>query len=70
MWWIYAILSALFASLTAIYAKVVVANINSNLATGIRSIVILVIIWCIILVRGETKEISSLSKHTVIFLVI
>lgn len=41
MWWIYALLSALFASLTAIFAKVGMANVNSNLATAILSIVIL-----------------------------
>jgi transporter family protein len=70
MWWIYAILSALFASLTAIFAKVGVANINSNLATGIRTIVVLIMLWCIIFARGEAKGMSSLSKHNIIFLVI
>lgn len=70
MWWIYAILSALFASLTAIFAKVGVANINSNLATGIRTVVVLVMLWCIILARGEAKGISSLSKQNIIFLII
>lgn len=70
MWWIYAIISALFASLTAIFAKVGVANINSNLATGIRTVVVLVMLWCIILARGEAKGISSLSKQNIIFLII
>lgn len=70
MWWIYAILSALFASLTAIFAKVGVANINSNLATGIRTVVILIMIWTIILTRGESKGISALSKQNIIFLVV
>lgn len=70
MWWIYAILSAMFASLTAIFAKLGVANINSNLATGIRTIVILIMIWSIVLARGEAKGINSLSKQGVIFLVI
>ncbi|NLD50059.1 MAG: EamA family transporter [Clostridiaceae bacterium] len=70
MWWIYAILSALFASLTAIFAKLGVANINSNLATGIRTVVILVMIWSIVLVRGEAKGINSLSKPSIIFLII
>ena len=70
MWWIYSILSALFASLTAIFAKVGVANINSNLATGIRTVVVLVMLWCIILARGEAKGISLLSKQNIIFLVI
>jgi transporter family protein len=70
MWWIYALLSALFASLTAIFAKVGVANINSNLATGIRTIVVLIMIWGIVLTRGEAKGISTLSKHNILFLVI
>ncbi len=70
MWWIYAILSALFASLTAIFAKLGVANINSNLATGIRTVIILIMVWCIVLAKGETKEIGSLSKQNIIFLVV
>ena len=70
MWWIYAILSALFASLTAIFSKLGVANINSNLATGIRTIIILLMIWTIILTRGEAKGISSLSKQSLTFLII
>lgn len=70
MWWIYAILSALFASLTAIFAKIGVANINSNLATGIRTVVVLIMLWCIILARGEAKGISILSKQNIIFLII
>lgn len=70
MWWLYAILSAFFASLTAIFAKLGVANVNSNLATAIRTIVILVMMWCIVLARGEAKGISSLSRHTLLFLVL
>ena len=67
---VYALLSALFAALTAIFAKVGVANVNSNLATGIRTIVILIMIWLIIFSRGETKGLYTLSRHNVIFLVI
>lgn len=70
MWWIYAALSALFASLTAIFAKLGVANINTNLATAIRSVVILLMIWSIVLFNGETKGIRSLSKSGVVFLII
>ncbi len=69
MWWVYAILSAFFASLTALFAKIGVANINSNLATGIRTVVVLIMLWCIILARGEAKGINSLSKLNVAFLV-
>lgn len=68
MWWIYALLSAVFAALTAIFAKIGVAHINSNLATAIRTTVVLLMAWGIVLVRGEQKEISTLSRHTLLFL--
>jgi transporter family protein len=70
MWWIYALLSALFASLTAIFAKIGITGVNSNLATAIRTIIILVVAWGIVLARGETKGIATLSKHNLIFLII
>lgn len=70
MWIFYAVLSALFASLTAIFGKLGVANVNSNLATGIRTVVILFLVWGIVFVRGEAKEMQNLSKQNVIFLVV
>ncbi|MDR2283634.1 MAG: EamA family transporter [Sphingobacterium sp.] len=70
MWWIYALLSALFASLTAIFAKLGVANISSNLATGIRTIIILILVWSIVFFKGEAKDISSISKQSLFFLLI
>jgi transporter family protein len=70
MWWFYALLSALFASLTAIFAKIGIAGVNSNLATAIRTIVILIIAWAIVFARGEAKGISTLSKQNLVFLVI
>lgn len=70
MWWVYALLSALFAALTAIFAKVGVANINSNLATGIRTVVILIMIWMIVFSRGEAKGIHTLSWQNIVFLII
>jgi transporter family protein len=70
MWWLYALLSALFASLTAIFAKIGVTNINSNLATAIRTIIILLVAWAIVFIRGEYKTIHSLSKHNLFFLII
>lgn len=68
MWWIYAILSALFAALTAVFAKLGVANINSNLAMGLRTIVVLCMVWTIVLAKNEAKGIGSLSKQHLIFL--
>jgi len=70
MWWIYALLSALFASLTAIFAKIGISGVNSNLATAIRSIIILLLAWGIVLAKGEAKGIAAFSKQNIIFLVI
>ena len=70
MWWIYALLSAFFASLTAIFAKVGIANVNSDLATAIRTAVILVVAWGIVFARNEQKGLAVLSKHNLLFLVI
>ncbi len=70
MWWVYALLSALFAALTAIFAKIGVSNMNSNLATAIRTVVILLVAWGIVLARNETKGITTLSRQNLLFLVI
>ncbi len=69
MWVFYALLSAFFAALTAIFGKIGVTNINSNLATAIRTIVVLVLIWMIVFMRGEAKGISSISKYNLTFLI-
>ena len=68
MWWIYALLSAFFAALTAIFAKVGVENVNSNLATAIRTVVVLVMIWMIVFFRNEYKTIGELTSRNWIFL--
>ena len=70
MWWIYALLSAFFASQTAIFAKIGVTNVNSDLATAIRTVVILVVAWGIAMARGELKGITELSRHSVLFLIL
>ena len=70
MWWVYAILSAFFASLTAIFAKIGITGVNSNLATAIRSIIILFVAWGIVLARSEYKGIPALSRHNMIYIVI
>ncbi|WP_199141676.1 EamA family transporter [Pedobacter sp. ASV12] len=68
MWKIYALLSAFFAAATAILAKVGIKGINANLATAIRTVVIVFIAWGIILATGEIKEIKTLTKQNLIFL--
>src|SRR3954470_20690113 len=70
MWWIYALLSAFFASLTAILAKIGITNVNSDLATAIRTVVILLVAWAIVASKGELKGLAQLTKHNLIFLVL
>ena len=64
MWKYYALLSALFAALTAIFAKIGVKDINSNLATAIRTSIILLLTWGIVLFSGRMNEIKDISRHT------
>lgn len=68
MWWIYALLSAFFAALTAVFAKVGIKGVDSDLATAIRTVVILVIAWAIALVKGSAITITTLSKQNFLFL--
>ncbi|MGG6242421.1 EamA family transporter [Nodosilinea sp. AN01ver1] len=69
-WWIFALLSAFFAALTTIFAKVGVENINSNLATAIRTVVILAIAWGIVWANGQAQELFTISPKTLLFLVL
>jgi transporter family protein len=68
MWKLYALLSAIFAALTAILAKIGIKDIPSNVATAVRTVVIIFIAWGIILFTGEIKELKHLSKTNWIFL--
>jgi transporter family protein len=70
MWWIYALLSALFAALTAIFAKIGIKGVDTDLATAIRTVVILLIAWAIVLYKGTNQGISGLSKLNWTFLVL
>jgi transporter family protein len=70
MWWIYALLSAFFAALTAIFAKVGVKNIDSDLATAIRTVIILIIVWGIALFKREIPGIQNFTKQNWIFLIL
>ena len=69
-WLIYASLSAVFAALTAILGKIGVKGVNSNLATAIRTVVILVFAWGIVFGQGLQKEIQSISRTSLLFLVL
>ena len=70
MWKVYALLSALFAALTAIFAKIGIKDIDSNLATAIRVAVILALTWSIALFTGATRGIRDISGSTLLFLVL
>lgn len=68
MWWMYALLSALFAALTAIFAKVGIKGVDTDLATAIRTVVILFVAWGIAFFRGGANTIHTLTKQNIIFL--
>ncbi len=70
MWKIYALLSAFFAALTAIFAKVGVRDINSDLATAIRTTVILMLTWGIVIFGSHINEMKDVSRSTWLFLII
>lgn len=69
-WLFYALLSAIFAALTAVFAKAGLKDVNSDLATAIRTVVILLITWGIVLFRGSASGISGLSRNNWIFLIL
>lgn len=68
MWWIYALLAAFFAALTAIFAKIGVKGVDTDLATAIRTVVILILAWGIAFFRGGAATIHTLTKQNIIFL--
>ena len=70
MWWIFALLSAVFAALTAIFAKIGIKNVNTDLATAIRTIVIGMIAWGIVFFGGKASGIYNLTKQNWIFLIL
>jgi transporter family protein len=70
MWWIYALLSALFASLTAIFAKLGVKGVDSNLATAIRTVVVLILAWGIAFFKGSTTTLATLSQKNLMYLMV
>ena len=70
MWFIYAMLSAIFAALTSILAKIGIENVNSNLATAIRTVVALVLAWGIVFVTGSFKGIKNISNTSMLFLIL
>ena len=70
MWAVFALLSAVFAALTSILAKIGIAGVNSNLATAIRTVVVLVMAWGIVFLTGKSGEISHITARSWLFLVL
>ena len=70
MWFIFAILSAIFAALTSILAKIGIEGVNSNLATAVRTIVVVLMAWLMIFVTGSQNGFMDISKKSWIFLIL
>lgn len=70
MWAVFAVLSAVFAALTSILAKIGIDGVNSNLATALRTVVVLFMAWVMVFVTGAQGGISDISKKSWIFLIL
>lgn len=70
MWMLFAILSAIFAALTSILAKVGIEGVNSNLATAIRTIVVVAMSWLMVFLTNAQTGLSAISKKSWIFLIL
>ena len=67
-WLFYAALSAVFAAATSLLAKVGITGVESNLGTAIRTVVVLIMAWGIILVKGKAKEVTKVTRKELVFL--
>lgn len=70
MWIVFAVSSAVFAALTSIFAKIGIENINSNIATAIRTLVVLIMAWIMVFLTGQHSNLGSISQRNWIFLII
>lgn len=70
MWFLFALLSAVFAALTSILAKVGIDGVNSNLATAIRTVVVLFMAWGMVFLTNAQKGIGTISRKSWIFLIL
>ena len=70
MWWIYALLSAVFAALTAILAKLGVKGVDSNVATAVRTVVVVVLAWAVVAVQGNLGAVAAIPRASLGFLVL
>lgn len=70
MWLIFAILSALFAALTSILAKIGIESVNSNLATAIRTVVVVIMAWVMVFITHTQSGLAEISRKSWIFLIL
>lgn len=70
MWFVFALLSAVFAALTSILAKIGIDGVNSNLATAIRTVVVLVMAWGMVFLTNTQKGISEIDTKSWVFLIL
>lgn len=70
MWFVFALLSAVFAALTSILAKVGINGVNSNLATAIRTMVVVVMAWLMVFITNAQSGITQIDKKSWIFLIL
>lgn len=70
MWLVFALLSAVFAALTSILAKVGISGVNSNLATALRTVVVLVMAWGMVFVTNAQGGITDISRKSWVFLIL
>lgn len=70
MWFVFAILSAVFAALTSILAKVGIDGVNSNLATAIRTVVVVIMAWVMVFLTNNQSGLSEISKKSWVFLIL
>ena len=69
-WWLFALLSAFFAALTTIFAKLGVQNIDANLATAIRTVVIMIVAWGFVFAEGNFSQLTTIPIRTLVFLIL
>ncbi len=69
-WIVYALLAAIFAALTSVLAKIGISGVESNLATAIRTVVVLAMAWAIVFMKGKHKELGELDKKELVFIVL
>ena len=70
MWWLFAVLSSVFAALTSILAKVGIEDVNANLATAIRTAVVLVLSWGMVFLTNAQKGLGEISQKSWLFLIL